>query len=191
MACKKVRQQNGLKATQGQALIEFVLGLMIILSFFFFYVKMTAVFAIGNYVHYATFMAARAYASSDQSEDAQKQNAEGVMQKMVAGRWKAVIKSTGGNSAVPGVTIGGGSYYQADAAADTWNQGVTYDFSTTLSFYPWSRTGQSVNLKLTSESWMEREESSDECKTKKDRVSGLLASANGGSEVAVEWDNGL
>ena len=113
------------------------------------------------------------------------------MQKMVGGRWKAVIKPTGGNgtSSVKGVSIGDGDYFTADPAADTWNQGVTYNYTAALSLYPWSRDGQAVNLNLTSESWMQREDSTADCEGKRSKIGGLLGSALSTS-VQVEWDNG-
>ncbi len=48
----------------GQAIMEFVLSLMVTLSFFFFFLKLSLMFAVGNYFHYATFMGARTYSSA-------------------------------------------------------------------------------------------------------------------------------
>jgi hypothetical protein len=188
MLCKKVRQQTNRKTKHqaGQAMMEFVLGLLVVITFFFFYVKMSAVFAIGNYYHYATFMAARAYYSSANSQDAQVQNAETVLQQMIAGRWKALIKPVAGNSATKGANIGPGPLKLEDAHANNWNDGVTFSYKSSLTIYPWSNQGQSVNLNLTSESWLGREESVDECMADKTKIQGNVGVTN----VKVEWDNG-
>ena len=196
MNCKKFKQINKKSlpgataknslANSGQALIEFVLGLMIVISFFFFYVKMAAVFAVGNYIHYATFMAARALSSGADTPDQQVQNAEAVLQKMLAGRWKPLLKPKDGTSSVPGANVGPGPLYQENAAEDNWNQGVTYTYETKISLYPWSKGNQAITLDLTSESWMRREENESECLAKKDKIrTGMRLPG-----VQVEWDNG-
>ena len=172
----------------GQAMVEFMLGLMVIISFFFFYVRMCAVFAIGNYIHYATFMAARAYMSSAATEDAQKGNADAVLKAMLSGRFKTLIKAKEGDgSSIPGASIGSGPYF--DPRDDAWNQGVTFHFTSKLSLVPWSQNGQSILLDLTSESWLPKEEPSDQCIGKKKRISDLLGKS-GVVNVSVEWDNG-
>jgi len=180
-------QQNREK---GQAMIEFVFGLMIVISFFFFYVRMCAIFAVGNFVHYATFMAARAYQSSTQTPDEQTQNAASVLKTMLGGRFKTLIKGKGGDgTSIPGATIGAGPYYQQFPTEDYWNQGVTFEYTAKLALYPWSRNGQSIALDLTSESWMPREETTQECTDKKSKIQAALNSNGGISNVIVEWDN--
>jgi hypothetical protein len=174
-------------ATSGQALIEFVLGLMIVISFFFFYVKMAAVFAVGNYIHYATFMAARALSSSADTPDQQIQNAEAVLNRMVVGRWKPLLKPKDGNSTITGANVGPGPSYQEDPAQDSWNEGVTYTYETKISLYPWSKGNQAITMNLTSESWMKREDSEAEVGTKRSKIQAAAKLPY----VYVEWDNGL
>jgi hypothetical protein len=174
------------RATSGQALIEFVLGLMIVIAFFFFYVKMAAVFAVGNFIHYATFMAARAYSSSAETPDAQQRNAEAVIQKMLAGKWKPLLKPTGGGT-IPGATVGPGPYFNDDPGADNWNQGVVYSYETKMSLYPWSRGNGAITMKLASESWIRREETESEARETLDKKIQAKITLPG---VKVEWDNG-
>ena len=101
---KKIRPEHN---EEGQAMIEFILGLMIVISFFFFYVRMSALFAVGNYIHYATFMAARAYSSSAATQDDQTQNAASVIKTMLSGKYKTLITPKGGDgSSIKGVSIG-------------------------------------------------------------------------------------
>ena len=167
----------------GQALIEFVLGLMIVISFFFFFMKMSATFVVGNFIHYATFMSARAYMSS---QDDQQGSAEDVLRKMVQGRWKALVKpDSAASGSVPGGYVGQGSLYSP--SLDNWNQGTTFAYNANLSIYPWSKNGQGITLKLTSESWMPREQNKDECATTKGKTQGAVSSA-GIQNPSVEWD---
>jgi hypothetical protein len=166
------------KGISGQAMIEFVLGMVLTFSFFFFYVKMCAVFAIGNYIHYATFMAARAYSSSAATPDVQQERAEEVMRKMVKGRFRTVIREN-----PEGVRVGPGPYFE-EGPQNSWNQGATYSFSAKLALYPWSTNRQSIELDLTSESWMLRNASRKECE---DQKNSLKASLNA---PGLEWDNG-
>jgi hypothetical protein len=190
---KNFRQKQAFRksAECGQAILEFTLGLLITLSFFFFYVKLAAVFAIGNYIHYATFMASRAYSASNSSQAAQTQAATQVMQKMLGGRWKNLIKPTGGDgTSITGATIGGGPYYSQTPKENAWNQGVTFTYQSSLSFYPASSPGASIVMKLTSESWMLREQSDEEvCNQKLQTIQGQV-SGNVRAPVQVEWDNG-
>jgi len=196
MGWKKFKQHRALKNESGQALIEFVLGLMIVISFFFFYLKMAASFAVGNYIHYATFMSARAYMASAANEEIQRQNAETVMQKMVGTRFKGLFKAVDCDTgcaentmgSVKGATVGKGPYAQENFDLNYWNQGVTYSYQAKLSLYPWSRDQESVTMKLVSESWLPREVSKDECVGRKAAIEQSLGS--NGKNVKVEWDNG-
>jgi hypothetical protein len=186
MKCKKSVQMKSfrcLKSGQcGQAITEFILGMMILISFSFFFIKMAAVFAIGNYIHYATFMAARSYMSSHDKVATQKESSEQVMKSMIGGRWKGIITASGGGGVVPGVTVGDGPIYQ-DEPGNFWNQGVSFAFNSKLSLYPWGQKGQSVTLKLVSESWMPREETAEECQAKKEEVKKTA------DALEVQWDD--
>jgi hypothetical protein len=175
-------------------MIEFILGLMIVISFFFFFVRMSMVFAAANYAHYATFMAARAYQSSAQNTETQVANATSVITAMLNKRFKTLITGKGGDgNSIPGATIGPGPYFLAGVSdpvqQDSWNQGVTFHFTGKLAMYPWSNNNQSIALDLQSESWLPREDTIDECNSKKVTTQGLLSGA-GVNNVVVEWDNG-
>ncbi len=179
MVWKLFRQQQ----EEGQALIEFLLGLMVVISFFFFYIRMCAVFAIGNYIHYATFMAARTLSSSSITADTQQSNAQAIMDAMVTNHFKTFITPVGP------ANIGPGDFFQTAPLRDNWNQGVSFEFKSKLSLYPWNKSGQSIDLDLTSNSWMPREETSDDCSAKRSKIKGILA-GNQVSVTDVEWDNG-
>ena len=196
MLWKNFKHYQKKKNESGQALTEFLLGLMIVISFFFFYVKMAAVLAIGNYIHYATFMAARAYVSSAGSEEIQRTSAESVLKAMIGTRYRAVAPGMECESGCPqnsangtvGGRIGGGPYFQDSAEKNRWNQGVTYSYKAKLSLFPFSRENESLTMKLTSESWFPREESEEETKEARGKIASLLSSK--GQGIQVEWDNG-
>lgn len=184
MKCLNFRQNRC-----GQAITEFILGMMIMVSFFFFFIKMAVVFAIGNYVHYSTFMAARAYMSSASTIDAQEENGTQVLSQMLGGRWKKIIKPEGSGGSIPGGYVGPGKIF-ADQPLNYWNQGATFSYSSKLELYPFSDEGIAVNLKLTSESWMPRDESRSETA---EAVNKIKAAASGAASVQggvskVVWD---
>lgn len=167
---------------EGQAVIEFVLGLLVVISFFFFYVRLSAVFAISNYIQYATFMSARTLASSASDQGVQEENAKQVLESMVQGKFKGLIKPKSGDS----MMVGSGSYYNTLGAIEEWNHGASYSFTAKLSFYPFSSQGQSMLMDLTSESWMPRERSEAECRAAQGKIEGMIGLPN----MKVEWDNG-
>jgi hypothetical protein len=175
----------------GQAAMEFVLSMLLLLTFFFFIVRLCAVFAIGNYIHYATFMGARAYFASAENIGAQMTRAESVMEASIGQRWKRFIKrrEDEGNSEIPGVGIGGGYFFTNESQArNSWNQGVSFSFRSRLELYPWSRAGTSANLDLASESWLGREETAAECEATRTKIATSLPGDL--KNMNVEWDNG-
>jgi len=191
MKCLKVDQKRIVRSSKGcrkgQALTEFVLGLMIMISFFFFFIKIAATFVIGNFIHYATFMSARTYMASAISKDLQKKNAEAVLKKMVQNRWKKIIKADSSTSgSVPGGYVGDGEIF-VDDPVNFWNQGASYSFTAKFSMYPWNKNGTSVDLKLVSESWMPREQSDNEaCGETRGKVKSIISAASPKAEVV--WD---
>lgn len=166
-------------------MVEFVLGLMITISFFFFYVKMSAVFAIGNYIHYATFMSARALSSSAATEDAQLDSAQAVLESMVMGHFKNIIQAR-----KEAIVLGQGEFSKANPVQDNWGQGVSYPFKAKLSLYPFSNQGQSIEMELTSNSFMPREDSADECLQKKGLIQKYISAKGKLNNIDLYWDNG-
>ena len=163
---------------QGQALMEFVLGLMVVFSFFFFFIRMSALFAIANYIHYATFMAARAYSSGS---DLPEERAKEVLDATVSGKFKSLI------STKDQPLIGGGPYFQVDSKMDFWNQGVSFPFKAKLTMHPFTPKGQAIEMDLVSESWMPSNPTQAECSQLR---SSMASKVVGVTNVVVEWDNG-
>ncbi|MBU6155018.1 MAG: hypothetical protein KGP28_12005 [Bdellovibrionales bacterium] len=175
---KKVQNRN-----QGQALMEFVLGLMVIFSFFFFFIRMSALFAVSNYIHYATFMSARAFSSGSIDPEIRRERAREVLDATVTGKFKSLI------SAKDEPLIGGGPFFEANPVSDFWNQGVSFPFKAKLSLHPFTPKGQAIEMDLVSESWMPTSPTIQECNAEKASIQNAVGSA-GVTGVIVEWDNG-
>lgn len=163
------------KQESGQSTVEFALTLVLLMSIILFFLQLTLIFGYGNYVHYATFMAARAYLSSGPDQDDQATRAKDVLNQMLtqggqdggAARWGFIGQGTGGTDPI-GAEIGA-SQNPPFSATDrnlSWLQGVRYTFRSRLFVLPMGRANaaSSANiLTLTSESWLGREPSFSEC----------------------------
>jgi hypothetical protein len=177
----------------GQSTLEFALTLILLLSFVFFYLQITLVFAFGNYAHYATFMSARAYLAAGRDAADQEQRARDVLVMMLK---KSIGES--GTDRYPSIAKGFGpgdprgfqvkppdTYSESDPLL-SWQQGVRYTFRSRLFLMPLAgKSSPNVNsLTLTSESWLGKEPSYEECVKELSRFGG----AGGGKRVL--FDNG-
>lgn len=168
MQLKKKSRKNG------QAFVEFILTLFAFFAVFFMFVKMALGLGVSNYIHYATFMAARSYMAASASERDQKTSAENAFNAYMKSsggknRFDGIIKEVGGDD-TPSLFIGSTSRVTkraTDARKNTWEEGVTYKFNITLNVLPlFPGGGKNHNqLTLESESWLSREPSEDECKS--------------------------
>jgi hypothetical protein len=176
---------------EGQTVFEFALVLMLLMAFILFFVQFGLMLGFGNYVHYATFMSARAYMAAGASQADQKQRAKDVIIKMLkksegqAGfdKYPMIAKGTGGGGdAIPGMEIGD-THYNANDGDYSWLQGVRYTFRSRLFMLPMAgrpdtggpkpevNTGDSTpqsdvnSVVLVSESWLGREPTDQECQS--------------------------
>lgn len=169
--------------SSGQTTIEFILTFILLLSFLFFFLQLSMVMAFGNYVHYATFMAARAYLSSGIDTVDQTDRAKNVMVRMVkrsegqsgTDKFPTIARGFGGDGDVPGLALSAPGNYNQLNQDFSWLQGVRYTFRSKIFVLPLGGLGkaaaavngnpnQSANLlELTSESWLGREQTSSEC----------------------------
>ena len=157
--------------SSGQTTIEFVLTFFLIIVFFLAFTQMSLIFGFANFVHYATFMAARAELSSGPSSDDQIQRAQAVLGRMLkasgnAGgkdRWPGLGQAFGGSSDVKGADIGNGIQYVAGDPGLSWMQGVRYTFRSRLFMGPLGGGASSSSVTLTSESWLGRETNYSDC----------------------------
>jgi len=172
--------------------VEFALTLMLLMAFVFFFMQISLIFGIGNYVHYATFMSARAYLSAGSNQDDQTTRAKSVIiSTLKAGQTLEnrdrfpVAQATGGSSGLPGLDIDD-PHFQAGNRSLSWLQGVRYTFRSRLFLLPLA--GKSVpsgtngatgggsspnSVQLTSESWLGREPTDGECQKQLGPMNGI------------------
>lgn len=168
---------------KAQASLEFALVLSILVAFIFFYIQLCLVFAWGNYVHYATFMAARAYQAAGYNREDQISRAKNVLARAVKrgiampgeDRLPLVARGVGGEDPA-GVEIEAPKYFQSKVRNLSWMEGVRYTFRSRLFLIPLAgssgknskkegevKTSSVNSVTLTSESWLGREPNYDEC----------------------------
>ena len=168
---------------KGQSTVEFALTLILLMGFVLFYLQLSMVMAFGNYVHYATFMAARAYLSAGPDHEDQSERAKQVIVHMLkkanqpgADRFGAIAKGVGGDE-VPGMETKEPDNFSNTNPDLSWLQGVRYTFKSRLFMIPLagskkgSNSSNSVTLK--SESWLGREPNYDECQQEMKIHSGI------------------
>lgn len=171
------------KNESGQTLIEFILAMILLLGFSFFFIQVGLTLAVGNYIQYATFMAARAYLSGGPSLQDQQQRATDVINEMLRSggndRFSFVVRGVGGGNLTPGLEIieaGAGTAVQQDSERLMWMRGIRYRFRARMLALPLggtpvsapSNTGgatKSNEVDLSSESWLGRSPSDAECAT--------------------------
>lgn len=169
MRFSKRRKKN----ESGQTTVEFALTLVFAMSVVFFYIQLSLVLAFSNYVQYATFMAARAYYAGSASHGDQIKRAENVIKRMLkrgvdapgADRFPSIAKGTGDGD-LKGAKIGPHDKFSPTTRDYSWLEGVRYTFRSRIFMIPMggSQKSDKVNsVTLTSESWLGREPSVDDC----------------------------
>ncbi len=134
----------------GQAIVEFLIVISIVLTLIFVVVQLSWAIAYGHYAHYATFMSARSYYSGGVTLQDQRDGAVSVLRVM--------LKLQGGKDILPFIAkaragderdIQGpepitGAYIgvhptaagQPTSRAYSWAEGVQYNFSVNLFLLP-------------------------------------------------------
>jgi hypothetical protein len=143
---KKRRKKN----QRGQAIIEFVLVFMILMAMIFVVVQMAWGLAFGHYVHYSTYMAARAYLSAGKTKQDQADAAKKVLEFMVKKGPKDIFPFIakaregeerdvqGGAEDVKGAFIGMHPKAEGQEGSRffSWAEGVQYNFQVPLYLFP-------------------------------------------------------
>jgi hypothetical protein len=153
------------KKESGQAIIEFILVISILLTMVFVFVQLSWAVAWGHYVHYATFMSARAYYSGGLTPGDQSTNASAVLASYLntaSGQdlFPFIAKARtgddrdikGGAEPIPGAFIGRHPFAtdSPNNRAFAWAEGVQYNFAVPLYLLPlagWVKTegqGQTI-----------------------------------------------
>jgi hypothetical protein len=159
----------------GQSTIEFALVLIFLMSIIFFFLQMCFVFAYGNYVHYATFMAARAYLSAGPSIDDQEARATAVITKMLkrsggfGERFPSIAQGVASQDEAtpPGLSVKPPPQFVDGDRNFSWLQGVRYTFKSRLFLLPFGTSQGGSNstnsVTFSSESWLLRDPSTADC----------------------------
>ncbi len=168
----------------GQSTIEFILTLTILMGFVLFYLQLSLMMAFGNYVHYATFMAARAYLSAGPDPQDQEDRAKAVITRMVKrnnspgiDRLPSVAKGDGGGD-IKGLEFNLSEFNATDVNL-SWMQGVRYRFKSRLFLMPVGKGGLQGNtpantVTLISESWLGREPTYLDCQNDMGKFEGIF-----------------
>ncbi len=164
----------------GQSTIEFVLTLIMLLGFVLFYTRIGFLLGYANLVQYATFMAARAYQAGGIDQAAQEEAASNTIVDLLKrsrglrGEERFKIARPVGGGSPSGARIGPGDNFVATDEGFSWEQGVRYSFEGQLlvNLFGSKATSESAadgaspgKLRLTSESWLGREVTEEECLT--------------------------
>jgi hypothetical protein len=180
------RKNPRVEDESGQSTVEFALTLLLLMAFVLFYLQTAMMMAFGNYVHYATFMSARAlYAAGPDPQD-QEARAREVLVRMVKRRNSPgidrlpMIAKGEGQGDVPGAKFSPPSQFNPVDPKSSWMQGVRYTFRSRLFLMPMGGGGKGAAAKaansvpLTSESWLGREPSYRECQDAMDKAGGIF-----------------
>lgn len=213
------------KGQEGQAIIEFLVVVSIILTLIFMFVQLAWAIAYGHYTHYATFMASRAYLSAGLTQQQQRDGAASVLKGMlkkangedllpfIAKARKGDERDAKGPEPVQGAFIG--THPEANgklnSRAFSWAEGVQYNFGVNLFLLPlagWiTKEGSGRNIQpgsttdpakavewkgaipFTSDSFLGRESTVDECFREMTRLSTVTGISRGDNQDFLE-DNG-
>jgi hypothetical protein len=173
----KIEILKGAARESGQSLVEFALSIFLVFGLLFFFIQLSLVLSWGNYVQYATFMSARAYLSGGPSKTDQLQRAKDVLTRMVKrgvvsndDRFPMIAQGFGGeDDTVKGSSFGGGPTFDPGNYDLSWMQGVRYTFRSRLFVLPIGKPGATPDASkgqaiLTSESWLGRDPTYEDCK---------------------------
>lgn len=213
------------KNESGQAIIEFLIVMCVILTLIFMFVQISWSIAFGHYAHYATYMASRAYLSGGLTQQDQTDGATSILKSMLK-------KSTGedllpfvgkaragderdiqGAEPIKGAFIGTHPEAQGKEHSRpfSWAEGVQYNFAVSIFLLPlasWVKkegTGKTIQtgsakdpnkaiefkgyIPFTSDSFLGREPSVDECFKEMSRISTEIGIGRADGQLFIE-DNG-
>lgn len=163
---------------KGQSTIEFALTIVLFISFILFFYQLSHIFAVGSYIQYATFMSARALQAGGKNPSEQADRAEKTFQAMMKrnskDRFKYAVTGAGGGN-LAGLEVGPGAQFDPQNRAYSWMEGVRYTFRGKLFLMPLfgREASQGPAIQLTSESWLGREVTYDECVDSITQMGGL------------------
>lgn len=178
-----------MKNEDGQSTIEFAFTMILFIGMTFFFIQLALVFAAGNFFHYASFMSARSLLSAGPDEQEQRDRAKEALVRLTkrsvaqagADRWPGLAVGIGGNdeSGTLGAFIGEGDLFDPEDPSTVWQLGVRYRFRSRLFLIPVIGDAEVNSLTLTSESWLGRDPSIEDCRTDLENRVGRIVIDNG------------
>lgn len=184
------------RSERGQSTVEFALTMILLVGFILFFFQTSLMMGFASYAQYATFMAARAYLSAGTNVADQQDRATKVLSQMLKqannqgiDRFpfiaKGVSGSGGGNSPVQGMSFDDTDHLDPTKRDSSWPLGVRYSFKGKIFIMPIgtgdpaAKNPSATSLSLTSETYLGREPTADECSSKEMPLRGKGI-----------WDNG-
>lgn len=157
------------KNQRGQSIVELVVSLFAFFTVLFLFVQLGISFGLANYIHYATYMAARSYMAGYRDESEQTKAAQAVLDTMLnassGGRFKGLIEQ---HSDGPFIGKAQGVVTKIDGSRQSsWEQGVRYKFKARLNMLPIikSTSGKGNWVDLESQTFLGREPTEADCDT--------------------------
>jgi hypothetical protein len=143
-------KQKKLAQESGQAIIEFLIVSSMIITMIFLFVSLSWGIGYGHYVHYATFMASRAYMASGETRKDQYDGAVSVLKTtlkkangtdilpMLAKARTGDERDVKGEEPVKGAAVGSHSETigREKSRRYSWAEGVQYNFGLKLFMLP-------------------------------------------------------
>jgi hypothetical protein len=152
------------KNEEGQVIVEFLIVFGMILTLIFLFVQMCWGIAWGHYVHYSTYMAARAYLAAGTTQGDQTTAAGAYLSQTVKSGGKDVFpflapsrsggeRDATGAEPVPGAMVGENptAIGKENSRLYSWAEGVQYNFNLKMFLLPISAAisnggqGQSIH----------------------------------------------
>lgn len=212
----KTNRRKNKKNESGQAIIEFLIVIIVILTMIFMFIQISWAIGFSHYVHYATFMSSRAYYSGATTKTEQQDAAAAVL--------KTMLKTSSGQDILPfiakartgdardistGIEPVKGAFIGTHPEAEgketmraySWAEGVQYNFSVPIFLMPlatWVKDegkGKAIragsakeptkaiefngSIPFTSDSFLGRENTYDECLKEMTRLSTTIGRGDG------------
>lgn len=214
-----MKKQKPKKNESGQVIVEFIIVFALISTMIFLFVNMSWGIAWGHYVHYSTYMASRAYLSAGLTQASQVEAAGAVLASTVKRSGKDIFpflpsragdeRDAQGSEPVPGAMVGTHpmAIGKERSRLYSWAEGVQYNFGMKIFLLPIASSvgkggnksiqapgdGKRIEFKglipMTSDSFLGREPSVDECFREMTRLSSSTGISRGDNSDFIE-DNG-
>lgn len=148
---------NRIRKKEGQTAVEFIIVCLVVFFFLLFFLSLSFVLILSQYMDYATFMAARTYKAAHGDIQEQRQQAQDVFRK-----YTALVQGSGLIKSVSEL-----QFIKVDPRGrDNQTEGVRAQYSLDLFYLPplfINGRAPASGITLTSESFLGRDPNYEEC----------------------------